>query len=171
MRGSDSLTPISTGFACSSPGDTASAEMSGSPRFPGDPLPTRPARTTPPVRLRLAMTPSVGVACRFKPDRRHRDSVVLRGSIAQPAGSLSTLRRARYRAPRKTRFQPAGSALAGWGSNPQGHFQRFQCFQAITSSSARLSWRTADTTTGCSWRSLIATPDRAPRLIGFAAVG
>ena len=27
----------------------------------------------------------------------------------------------------------------------------------------------ADTTTGCSWRSLIATPDRAPRLIGFAA--
>jgi hypothetical protein len=47
----------------------ACAEMTGPPRFLGAPLPTCRAHTTPPARLRLAMTPCPPRFGAFQPDR------------------------------------------------------------------------------------------------------
>ena len=63
--------------------------------------------------------------------------IISRGSIARPTYSLSTLRSLRLRSPRKTRYRPAGFALAGRGC-PAGLLSRFQSYVIGSSPRAEL---------------------------------
>jgi hypothetical protein len=99
---------------------------------PGGPDAPRPLTTHP-------MLPSVRLTTSAP------RSVTFRGSITQPARSLSTLRGSDYsdRTPRKTRY-PLAANLVGAGLSPAGLLQEVStlCFNSHRSPSSWLSWRT-----------------------------
>lgn len=105
-------------------------ERRGPPRFLGNPLHAcpalRPRRDHEPGHSGVALLvgspvlPSANTSA-SAPTTHAR----FQGSITRPASSLSTLRRRRYRRPRKTHFRLV-THLGRAGFDPQGSFERFQ---------------------------------------------
>lgn len=95
-----------------------SVEMTGPPRFLGDPHPYMPCSSTPAGSPRQALA---AIRCCLPPieQRRHPRLSQFRGSITRPAHSLSTLRSMGYPIPRKTRFRLVAS-LCRVGFSPTG---------------------------------------------------
>lgn len=103
-----------------------SVEMTGPPRFLGDPHLYMPCSSTPAGSPRQAFA---AIRCCLPPieQRRHPQFSQFRGSITRPAHSLSTLRRMGFPECHARLASGWWLAFAGWGSHPLGPFAKFLC--------------------------------------------
>jgi hypothetical protein len=98
-----------------------------------------PRSTTPPVPLRLALSPP-GVLPSGVPTPWALEHARFRGCLFRgPPVRLTTLQPPPYRDGSKPGYQPAGYALAGWASHPRDDSSEFQSTSS-TSSPTGIAW-------------------------------
>ena len=128
----------------------------GISQVPGESLPACPdprPRWADPI---LAIADRIDTAFRTR-RRRRPHNLAFRGSLSRPAGLLSTLRSPGRPGPRKTRYRPAGFALAGRDFHPLDSSSSFR----ILRHSSFLSIQASPGATSCAkTRSSRATHSR-----------